>query len=61
MGFMAAYYISIDHFSHAFMSYHPPKPDWIDQGRFDLYHDVVNSAYRFHDLMLGQVFGPCRA
>jgi tetratricopeptide (TPR) repeat protein len=53
--FMAAYYISIDHFSHAFMGYHPPKPDWIDQGGFDLYHDVVNSAYRFHDLMLGRL------
>jgi tetratricopeptide (TPR) repeat protein len=53
--FMAAYYISIDHFSHAFMSYHPPKPDWIQPRAFDLYHDVVNSAYRLHDMMLGRL------
>lgn len=51
--FLAVFYPSIDHFSHGFMRYHPPKQDWVDQQLFDLYHDVVNSAYRLHDLMLG--------
>lgn len=51
--FMAVYYDAIDHFSHGFMKYHPPKLDWIKEEDFELYKDVVNSAYRFHDMMLG--------
>ncbi len=53
--FMAVYYPSIDHFSHAFMHYHPPKPEWVDQELFDFYHDIVNSGYRLHDLMLARL------
>jgi len=51
--FMGVYFDSIDHFSHGFMQYHPPKLNWIPQKDFDIYHDVVNSGYRFHDMMLG--------
>lgn len=51
--FMAVYYDSIDHFSHGFMQYHPPKMPKTSQKDFDIYHDVVNSGYRFHDMMLG--------
>ena len=51
--FMGVYYDAIDHFCHAFMRYHPPKQEHIDQESFDLYQGVVESAYRFHDLMLG--------
>lgn len=53
--FMAVYYIGIDHFSHGFMNFHPPKPEWIDQRDFDLYHDVVNSGYRLMDLFLARL------
>jgi predicted AlkP superfamily phosphohydrolase/phosphomutase/tetratricopeptide (TPR) repeat protein len=53
--FMAAYYISIDHFSHRFMKYHPPRRDHIDEREYALYHDVVRSAYRMHDVMLGKL------
>jgi predicted AlkP superfamily phosphohydrolase/phosphomutase/tetratricopeptide (TPR) repeat protein len=50
--FTAVYYDGIDHFSHAFMSYHPPKLPWIKDEDFSLYKDVVRGAYRFHDMML---------
>ena len=51
--FMGVYFDAIDHFCHGFMRYHPPRLDWVDEQDFELYKDVVNSGYRFHDLMLG--------
>ena len=59
--FTAVYYDAVDHFSHAFMQYHPPRLSWIAQEQFDLYKDVVRGAYRFHDMMLErllQLAGP---
>ncbi len=59
--FVAAYYPGIDHFSHGFMNFHPPRLDWVPEELYAFYHDVVNSAYRFHDLLLGrllQLAGP---
>ncbi|MBA3963186.1 MAG: tetratricopeptide repeat protein [Chthoniobacterales bacterium] len=50
--FTAIYYDGIDHFSHAFMAYHPPKLPWIKDEDFALYQGVVRGAYRFHDMML---------
>ena len=50
--FTAVYYDGIDHFSHAFMAYHPPKLEWIKEEDFALFKDVVKGAYRFHDMML---------
>ncbi len=50
--FTGVYYDGIDHFSHAFMAYHPPKLPWIKDEDFALYKDVVRGAYRFHDMML---------
>ncbi|MDF2438120.1 MAG: hypothetical protein K0Q95_2496 [Bacteroidota bacterium] len=50
--FMGVYFDTIDHFCHGFMKYHPPKMDGIPQEYFDLYKDVINSAYRFQDMML---------
>jgi len=49
------YYIGIDHFCHAFVNYHPPLMDGVPQELFDLYSDVVNSAYRLHDVLLGRL------
>ncbi|RMH06315.1 MAG: hypothetical protein D6704_07480 [Nitrospirae bacterium] len=51
--FMAVYYDAIDHFCHGFMRYRPPRSPWIPEQDFELYHGVVEAAYRFHDLMLG--------
>ncbi len=59
--FSAVYYPSIDHFSHAFMGYHPPRMESLPEADFEFYKDVVNSAYRLHDLILGrllQLAGP---
>jgi predicted AlkP superfamily phosphohydrolase/phosphomutase/tetratricopeptide (TPR) repeat protein len=53
--FSAVYYPSIDHFSHAFMAYHPPRMEPVTEADFEFYKDVLNSAYRLHDLMLGRL------
>jgi len=50
--FMAVYYDAIDHFCHAFMRYHPPRQSHVSRRDFDLYHGVVEAAYRYHDMML---------
>jgi arylsulfatase A-like enzyme len=58
---MAVYYDAVDHFSHAFMPYHPPKLEWVPQEDFEMYQGVVRGAYRFHDMMLErllQLAGP---
>ncbi len=51
--FFAVYYDAIDHFSHGFMRYHPPRQSWISEREFELYHNVVSMAYQVHDQMLG--------
>jgi len=53
--FFAVYYDAIDHFSHGFMKYHPPRQDWIPERDFELYSGVVNAGYEFHDMMLGNM------
>jgi len=53
--FMGVYFDSIDHFSHGFMQFHPPKLVQVSQEDFDIYYDVVNCGYRFHDMMLGSL------
>ena len=52
--FMAVYYDYIDHICHGFMKFHPPKLSGVEQKDYDIYNDVVNSAYRFQDMMLGR-------
>ena len=59
--FTAVYYDAIDHFSHAFMQFHPPRLEWIKEEDFEMYKNVVRGAYRFHDMMLErllQLAGP---
>ena len=53
--FMAVYFDAIDHFSHAFMRYHPPQQDWIPDEDFELFQHVVNTGYVFHDMMLARL------
>ncbi|HLK62500.1 MAG TPA: alkaline phosphatase family protein [Bryobacteraceae bacterium] len=52
---MAVYYIGIDHFSHAFMNYHPPREDWVPVEHFEMYKDVVTGGYRLMDLFLARL------
>jgi tetratricopeptide (TPR) repeat protein len=59
--YLAVYYNGIDHFCHGFMHYHPPRLEWVPEERHQIYRDVVNGAYRFHDMMLEtllQLAGP---
>ena len=51
--FFAVYYDAIDHFCHGFMKYHPPRQPWISEEDFELYSNVVSTAYELHDQMLG--------
>lgn len=53
--FMAVYFDAIDHFCHAFMKYHPPRLDWVNEDDFRHYSKVVTTAYQYHDLMLGRL------
>ncbi len=50
--FLAVYYNGIDHFCHGFMNFHPPRMQGVPEDKFEIYKDVVNGAYRFHDMML---------
>ncbi|HLZ54330.1 MAG TPA: alkaline phosphatase family protein, partial [Verrucomicrobiae bacterium] len=51
--FMAVYFDAIDHFGHGFMRYHPPRQKQISEKDFELYSGVIESGYRYHDMMLG--------
>jgi predicted AlkP superfamily phosphohydrolase/phosphomutase/predicted Zn-dependent protease len=50
--FLAVYYNAIDHFCHGFVNFHPPRMEGIPEAQFEIYKNVVNGAYRFHDMML---------
>jgi len=53
--FTAVYYDAIDHFSHGFMNFHPPKLKHVNAERFERYKGVVTGGYLFHDMMLGRL------
>ncbi len=62
--FTAIYYRAIDEICHEFMPFHPPQMKGAPDADFALYRDVVNSAYRFHDLLLARLMelaGPVTA
>lgn len=50
--FTAVYYDAIDHFSHGFMKFHPPRQEGVSEADFEMYRGVVEGAYRYHDMML---------
>ena len=53
--FAAIYFDAIDHFSHAFMRYHPPREEWVQEKDFELYNEVVTGGYKLHDIILGRI------
>lgn len=53
--FAAVLYDAIDHFSHAFMGYHPPQMAAVSDEDFRLYSEVINGAYCLQDMLLGRV------
>lgn len=57
----AIYFDAIDHFSHRFMRYHPPRQPHVPEKDFALFSEVIANAYRYHDAMLGrylELIGP---
>ncbi|MEN9998419.1 MAG: hypothetical protein RI922_1409 [Bacteroidota bacterium] len=55
--FTAVYHDALDHFSHGFMRFYPPKMAHIDEVEFEMYKNVVEGAYIFHDMMLERLLG----
>ena len=53
--FMAVYHDYIDHMCHGFMKYHPPRLKQVPEKDYEIYKDIINSAYRFQDMMLGRM------
>ena len=51
--FMAVYYDAIDHYSHGFMRFHPPRQSFVSKEDFEMYSKVIEGAYIYHDMMLG--------
>lgn len=48
----AVYFDTIDHLSHGFMRFYPPQMPGISDEKFNLYKNVIDGIYRFHDMML---------
>lgn len=53
--FAAIYFDAIDHFSHGFMRYYPPRQAHVTEQDFRLFKDVVATGYIYHDMMLGRL------
>ncbi len=53
--FTAVYHNCIDHICHSFMPYHPPRMENVPERDFELYRNVVNETYCFHDQLLGRL------
>lgn len=53
--FVALYLNELDLFSHTYMKFHPPQLKGLDDELFHLYKNVINSAYKYHDMMLGRL------
>ncbi len=53
--FAAVYFDAVDHLSHAFMPFHPPRLQEVPEREFELYRHVVECTYRYHDMMLGRL------
>lgn len=52
--FLAVYYDLIDHCGHGFMEFAPPRMDHVSEADFAVFRNVMESCYRYHDLMLGR-------
>jgi predicted AlkP superfamily phosphohydrolase/phosphomutase/Tfp pilus assembly protein PilF len=51
---LAVHYETIDRVCHEFMRYRAPRMASVTEEDVALYGDVVDSCYRFHDMMLGR-------
>lgn len=53
--FLGVYYDAIDRFAHAFMEFHPPCRDGVDETSYAHFCGVMQACYEFHDMMLGRL------
>ncbi len=53
--FAAVHFNSLKAISQLFMNYHPPKLDFVSEADFKHFHQVVETGYILHDMMLGQL------
>ncbi|HEY5035642.1 MAG TPA: alkaline phosphatase family protein, partial [Chthoniobacterales bacterium] len=51
---LAVYYDMIDHVGHGFAQFEPPQMSHVSDDDFKIYRHVMESTYRYHDLMLGR-------
>jgi predicted AlkP superfamily phosphohydrolase/phosphomutase/Flp pilus assembly protein TadD len=52
--FLAVYYDMIDHVGHGFAQFEPPQMRHVSDEDFKVFRHVMESTYRYHDLMLGR-------
>lgn len=52
--FLGVYYDMIDHAGHGFAQFEPPQMSHVSDDDFKTYRHVMESTYRYHDLMLGR-------
>ncbi|MEP7015240.1 MAG: alkaline phosphatase family protein [Verrucomicrobiota bacterium] len=52
--FLAVYYDMIDHVGHGFAQYTAPRMPHVSEEDFKIYRHIIESTYRYHDLMLGR-------
>ena len=52
--FLAVYYDMIDHVGHDFAQYEAPRMEHVSEEDFKIYGQVLESTYRYHDMMLGR-------
>jgi predicted AlkP superfamily phosphohydrolase/phosphomutase/tetratricopeptide (TPR) repeat protein len=53
--FLAVYFRALDEFGHHFMPFHPPRLAGVDEREAEIFGSVMETAYCFHDLMLGRL------
>ncbi len=55
--FTAVYFDVIDQMCHTFMKFYPPQMARVPNDYYELYNQVVNQMYIYHDTMLGELLG----
>jgi predicted AlkP superfamily phosphohydrolase/phosphomutase/tetratricopeptide (TPR) repeat protein len=53
--FAAVYYNAIGAFSEAFMPYRAPRMRTVGENEFEIYREVMDGIYRFHDRLLARL------
>jgi predicted AlkP superfamily phosphohydrolase/phosphomutase/tetratricopeptide (TPR) repeat protein len=53
--FAAVHFPALGAMSRLFLPYHGPRPGWVPEAEFGLYHNVIRGACRLLDQMLGKL------